>query len=85
MTLPTPFGLNDLKLAVELVRRLNLPFAVAIKYDGIGNRDVAETYSSGQTIVGVLDSYRRRFLSVYDYLERAKVRLDKTRCVRVRR
>ncbi len=30
VTEPTPFGLNDLKLAVEMVRALELPFAVAI-------------------------------------------------------
>jgi MinD superfamily P-loop ATPase len=30
VTEPTPFGLNDLKLAVDMVRRLELPFAVAI-------------------------------------------------------
>ncbi len=30
VTEPTPFGLNDLKLAVEMVRALALPFAVVI-------------------------------------------------------
>lgn len=30
VTEPTPFGLNDLKLAVEMVRALHLPFGVAI-------------------------------------------------------
>jgi len=30
VTEPTPFGLNDLKLAVEMVRQLKLPFAVVI-------------------------------------------------------
>lgn len=30
VTEPTPFGLNDLKLAVEMVRVLGLPFGVAI-------------------------------------------------------
>jgi MinD superfamily P-loop ATPase len=105
VTEPTPFGLHDLKLAVELVRRLNLPFAVAINRDGIGNRDVekycqaekidiafrlpddrriAEAYSSGQMILGVLDNYRRQFLGIYDYLERAKVRLNDTKRLRVR-
>jgi len=105
VTEPTPFGLHDLKLAVELVRQLNLPFAVAINRDGIGNRDVekycraegidiafrlpddrriAEAYSSGQMIVDVSDNYRQQFLSVYDYLEHAKVRLNGTKRLRVR-
>jgi len=30
VTEPTPFGLNDLKLAVEMVKELNIPFAVII-------------------------------------------------------
>jgi MinD superfamily P-loop ATPase len=106
VTEPTPFGLHDLKLAVELVRQLNLPFAVAVNRDGIGNRDVekycqaqkidiafrlpddrciAEAYSSGQMIVDISDNYRQQFLSVYDYLERVKVRLNDAKRLRVRR
>ena len=42
VTEPTPFGLNDLELAVELVRELNLPFAVVINRCDIGNEDVEE-------------------------------------------
>ena len=37
VTEPTPFGLNDLKLAVETVRVLNIPFGVIINCDGIGD------------------------------------------------
>ncbi len=40
VTEPTPFGLHDLKLAVETVRQLKLPFAVVINRDGIGNDDL---------------------------------------------
>ena len=40
VTEPTPFGLNDLKLAVETVRGLNKPFAVVINREGLGNADV---------------------------------------------
>jgi MinD superfamily P-loop ATPase len=34
---PTPFGLNDLKLAVEMVRALELPFAVVINRADVGD------------------------------------------------
>jgi len=34
VTEPTPFGLNDLKLAVEMVRALGLPFGVVINRAG---------------------------------------------------
>lgn len=37
VTEPTPFGLNDLKLAVEMVRALDLPFGVVINRAGIGD------------------------------------------------
>lgn len=39
VTEPTPFGLNDLKLAVETVRGLGIPFSVAInRYDAGDDR-----------------------------------------------
>lgn len=49
VTEPTPFGLNDLKLAVDLVRKMNRPFAVAINRYGIGNEDV-ERYCNAEEI-----------------------------------
>jgi len=42
VTEPTPFGLNDLKLAVETIRKLNLPFAVCINRSTIGDNRVQE-------------------------------------------
>ena len=41
VTEPTPFGLHDLKLAVEVVKHLNIPFGVVINRDGIGDENVA--------------------------------------------
>ena len=38
VTEPTPFGLNDLKLAVEMVRALKLPFGVVINRADLGDR-----------------------------------------------
>ncbi|MGD2109305.1 MAG: ATP-binding protein [Phycisphaerae bacterium] len=40
VTEPTPFGLNDLKLAVEMVRALRKPFGVVINRAGTGDRAV---------------------------------------------
>jgi MinD superfamily P-loop ATPase len=42
VTEPTPFGLSDLKLAVETARRLDLPVGVVINRSGIGNSDVSD-------------------------------------------
>lgn len=49
VTEPTPFGLNDLILAVETVRQLGKPFAVIINRDGIGTDDVLD-YCTGEHI-----------------------------------
>lgn len=40
VTEPTPFGLNDLKLAVGMVRQLGKPFAVAINRCDVGDKEV---------------------------------------------
>ena len=42
VTEPTPFGLHDLKLAVALMRSLEVPFGVIINRDGIGDERVDE-------------------------------------------
>jgi len=54
VTEPTPFGLNDLKLAVDLVRKMSLPFAVIINRYGIGNNEV-ENYCKTENINIVLN------------------------------
>ncbi len=40
VTEPTPFGLHDLKIAVELIREMDLPFGVVINKAGLGDRAV---------------------------------------------
>jgi MinD superfamily P-loop ATPase len=40
VTEPTPFGLNDLSLAVEVVRELDMPCGVIINRVGVGNDEV---------------------------------------------
>jgi len=42
VTEPTPFGLNDLVLAMETVRELNIPFAVVLNRAGVGDKKVEE-------------------------------------------
>lgn len=38
VTEPTPFGLNDLKLSVETLQKMNIPHAVVINRAGLGNQ-----------------------------------------------
>ncbi|RLF36145.1 MAG: (4Fe-4S)-binding protein [Thermoplasmata archaeon] len=40
VTEPTPFGLHDLKLMVNVVRHMNLPFGVIINREGVGDTNV---------------------------------------------
>jgi len=40
VTEPTPFGLNDLTLAVEVTRELGIPYGVVINRDGVGDDKV---------------------------------------------
>ena len=50
VTEPTPFGLHDLRLAVEVARdELGLPVGVVINRDGVGDRGV-ETYCAAEGI-----------------------------------
>jgi len=49
VTEPTPFGLHDLKLAVEVVKHLNIPFGVIINRNGIGDNRV-EIYCKEENI-----------------------------------
>lgn len=42
VTEPTPFGLNDLSLAVEVVRELDIPCAVIINRAGVGSDEVEQ-------------------------------------------
>lgn len=49
VTEPTPFGLHDLKLAVDVVRRMKLPFGVVINREGIGDKRV-ELYCQKEEI-----------------------------------
>jgi len=49
VTEPTPFGLHDLKLAVEMVRTLKLPLAVVLNRCDIGDDQVSQ-YCTSQRI-----------------------------------
>ncbi len=49
VTEPTPFGLNDLKLAVEMVRVLKIPMAVVLNRCDIGDDEVRR-YCDAQRI-----------------------------------
>jgi len=49
VTEPTPFGLHDLKLAVDVVKHMDIPFGVIINRDDIGDNRV-ELYCQQEKI-----------------------------------
>ena len=52
VTEPTPFGLNDLALAVDMLNKLGIPCGVVINRDGVGDSKVEEyCYQKGIPIL----------------------------------
>lgn len=47
VTEPTPFGLNDLEISLEVLRDLKIPHGVIINRDGIGDEAVEEFCNKG--------------------------------------
>jgi MinD superfamily P-loop ATPase len=93
VTEPTPFGLHDLKLAVDLVRQMDLPFAVVINRYGIGNQEV-EKYCKAENIDIVMklpddrriaEAYSSGRMIVQELTEYRNCFTDIAEAVRVRR
>lgn len=87
VTEPTPFGLHDLTLAVDTIRKMGVPFGVAINRCDVGDdrvlryceaesipvmaqipndRRVAESCSSGGTLISAGEAYRRIVERLFD-------------------
>jgi len=49
VTEPTPFGLHDLRIMVEVLRIMKIPFGIVLNRDGIGN-DGVENYCAEEKI-----------------------------------
>jgi MinD superfamily P-loop ATPase len=49
VTEPTPFGLNDLVLAVELLKKMRIPSGVVLNRAGLGDNTVQD-YCSNENI-----------------------------------
>lgn len=65
VTEPTPFGLNDLKLAVGMVRELGIPFAVVINRSTLGDLRV-ERYCRQERIPVLLKiPFDKRYAATY--------------------
>jgi MinD superfamily P-loop ATPase len=90
VTEPTPFGLHDLAVAVELARTMGIPCGVVINRDGCGDqgverycvqqhipvllkipfeRQIAELYCRGQTLVAGMPTWRPAFEDLWVRVE----------------
>jgi len=65
VTEPTPFGLNDLKLAVDMTRRMGIPTGIVINRVGIGDNRV-EKYCREENLEILLKiPHRRDIAEIY--------------------
>ena len=65
VTEPTPFGLHDLKITVQVLRKMKIPFAVVINRAGIGDKKVY-TYCKEENIPILLEiPYQRKIAELY--------------------
>lgn len=65
VTEPTPFGLHDLTLAVDTVRKMNIPFGVVINRADVGDGRV-RNYCAEQAIAVLLEiPHDRRIAEAY--------------------
>jgi MinD superfamily P-loop ATPase len=65
VTEPTPFGLHDLKIAVQVLRSMAVPFGVVINRAGLGNRKVYD-YCREEGIRVLMEiPYQRRIAALY--------------------
>lgn len=67
VTEPTPFGLHDLKLAVEAVKLLGIPSGLVINRSDLGTRDVYD-YAQEQNIPVLLEiPFDRKIAETYSH------------------
>jgi len=65
VTEPTPFGLSDLTIAVEVAREIGVPFGVVINRDGLGDESVSEFCAREAIPVLMRIPFDRRIAEAY--------------------
>ena len=65
VTEPTPFGLNDLELAVKVVRKIDISFGVVINRSDLGNKDTENFCKKEKIPVLMKIPFRREIAEIY--------------------
>jgi len=65
VTEPTPFGLNDLKLAVEMLESMSIPHGVIINRDGMGDDKVAKYCEEKGILIHLRIPHDNRIAELY--------------------
>jgi MinD superfamily P-loop ATPase len=65
VTEPTPFGLHDLQIAVEVVRELGVPMGVVVNFAGIGDRGVYDFCEKRDIPIMMEIPFDRRIAELY--------------------
>ncbi len=65
VTEPTPFGLHDLRIAVEVLRKVGVPLGVVINRAGIGDKKVYEYCTKEDLDILLEIPYERRIAELY--------------------
>jgi MinD superfamily P-loop ATPase len=65
VTEPTPFGLHDLKIAVQVLRSMAVPFGVVVNRAGLGDRKVYDYCREERIRVLMEIPYQRRIAELY--------------------
>ncbi len=65
VTEPTPFGLHDLQIAVEVMRQLDLPMGVVVNFAGIGDKGVYDFCEEQEIPIVMEIPFDRRIAELY--------------------
>ena len=65
VTEPTPFGLHDLKIAIQVLTRLTVPFGVVINRAGVGDSKVYDYCKKEKISILMEIPYQRRIAEFY--------------------
>ena len=65
VTEPTPFGLHDLKITVQVLKDMKIPFGVVVNRAGIGDQKVHEFCEENKIPILLQIPYQRKIAELY--------------------